>query len=81
MFELAVMVHCSQYDVFRQIIVVERTNIYTCLLKLCIILVRLEYVATVYLNFILVGHIYKDIDQRFNVIMEILKCQDIDSIQ
>ena len=47
----------------------------------CAALVGLSYFAEVCLSFLLVGHTYKDIDQRFTIISSTLKRHDIDSMQ
>ena len=48
---------------------------------LCATLVGLGYFSKVQLSFLIVGHTHKDIDQRFSVILEVLKRKDIDSLQ
>lgn len=48
---------------------------------LCTTLVGLGYFVEVHLSFLIVEHIHKDINQRFNIIFGIFKCQDIDLLQ
>ena len=57
----------------------ENKNQY--MIVFCAALVGLGYFTEVYLSFFLVGHTHEDIDQRFNVISNIMKPHDIDSMQ
>ena len=57
----------------------ENKNLY--MFGMCVALVGLGYFAGMYLGFLLVRHTNEHIDQRFSVISETLKRQDIDSIQ
>ena len=47
----------------------------------CACLVALGHFREVQLSFLIVGHTHNDIDQRFNVISNILKRQDILSLK
>jgi hypothetical protein len=47
---------------------------------LCATLVGLGYFEEVRVDFLLVGHMYSDIDQRFSSISHVLKGDDINSL-
>lgn len=49
--------------------------------SLCTIVVGLGFFKEVHISFLLVGHMHKDIDQRFNIISNTLKKTDIDSMK
>ena len=55
-----------------------RKNIY---LHIVASLVALGYFRNVHLSFLIVGHTHEDIDQRFSIISDVLKRQDIDSVK
>jgi len=47
---------------------------------LCATFVGLGFFQEVQLSFLIVGHTHEDIDQRFNIISNMLKRKDIDSM-
>jgi hypothetical protein len=57
----------------------ENKNIY--IFALCAVLVGLGYFQEVQLCFLIVGHTYEDIDQRFSIISSTLKKINIDSLK
>jgi hypothetical protein len=48
---------------------------------LCVALVVQGYFKEVQLSFLIVGHMHEDIDQRFSIISNTLKRQDVDSLR
>ena len=57
----------------------ENKNIY--MFALCATLIGLGYFQEVQLCFLIVGHTYEDIDQRFSIILNTLKRTNIDSLK
>ena len=56
----------------------ENKNIY--MFGLCAVLVAQRYFKEVQLSFLIVGHMHENIDQRFSIISNTLKRQDVDSL-
>jgi len=48
---------------------------------MCATLVGLGFFKEVHLCFLIVGHTHEDINQRFNVILNVLKRRDIDRLE
>ena len=48
---------------------------------LCAALVAFKYFAEVHLSFLIIGHIYEDIDQKFSTISGTLKSRNIYSLK
>jgi hypothetical protein len=57
----------------------ENKNIY--MFGYCTVLVAQGYFKEVQLSFLIVGHTHEDIDQRFSIISNTLKRQDVDSLR
>ena len=57
----------------------ENKNIY--MFSMCATLVGLGFFQKVHLCFLIAGHTYEDIDQRFSVISNVLKIKDIDTLE